>query len=45
MEGDIIEQEQEWGTGKVAKEEGDKNIKKNDIKEMENRRKYKREEE
>lgn len=29
----------------MAKEEGDKNIKKNDIKEMENRRKYKREKE
>lgn len=29
----------------MAKEEGDKNIKKNDIKEMENRRTYKREKE
>lgn len=42
MEGDIIDMNRNEGLGKWQKKRVIKNIKKNDIKEMENRRKYKK---
>lgn len=43
MEGDIINMNWNEGLGKWQKKRVTKHIKKNDIKEMENRRKYKKE--